>query len=80
MGVDQDGVVGAGDQGMMFGFATNETREYMPFPSRLAHALTQQIDSLRETKKLSWRGLATLAPWRLIWIAKSRAGPLVVSR
>lgn len=51
MGVDQDG---AGDQGMMFGFACDETPEHMPMPIRIAHALTQRIDDLRKNKKLSW--------------------------
>ena len=54
MGVDQDGVVGAGDQGMMFGYACSDTPEFMPLPIQLAHALTQRIDKLRETKKLTW--------------------------
>ena len=54
MGVDQDDTIGAGDQGMMFGFACDETPELMPLPIRIAHALTERIDNMRETGKLPW--------------------------
>ncbi len=46
--------IGAGDQGMMFGYATNETDDYMPYPIHLAHALSRQLTKVRKDGTLEY--------------------------
>ena len=53
-GEDDDADVGAGDQGMMFGYATNETEEYMPYSAALAQKLSKQLTKVRKDGTLSY--------------------------
>ena len=57
MGVNSsrdDSSTGAGDQGMMFGYATDETEEYMPMPIVLAHRITKQLSKVRKSGEISY--------------------------
>ena len=54
MSDEQLEAIGAGDQGMMFGYASNETEEYMPYPISLAHKLTKQLTDVRKNGTLPY--------------------------
>ena len=53
-GVNRREYIGAGDQGMMFGYATDETEEYMPLTVVLAHRLAKRLETIRKKGRLSY--------------------------
>ena len=54
MGEDEIDAIGAGDQGIQFGYASNETEEYMPYAINMAHKLARQLTKIRKDGTLSY--------------------------
>ena len=54
MGEDEIDAIGAGDQGIQFGYASNETEEYMPYAINMAHKLARQLTKIRKDGTLKY--------------------------
>lgn len=78
MGEDEIDAIGAGDQGIQFGYASNETEEYMPYAINMAHKLARQLTKIRKDGTLSY--LRPDGKHRLLWSITRKASRYVLTR